>query len=733
MTTKYVDFLSKNADKIAEQNSVAVEVIHNTVQAVDNFLKDQSLVTANVLDNLSCETLEIVSITNLAKSKSIDLSPVEAMVEKAGISENLRGVAIEDISRCLADIREQQHSYASHIAQSRAPSASAGTEVVSSSYIQLFGGAAAGNIAAESKYVMTTPAVESFGIDMDTNAYDARTAIAVRLLRFHKSTIDRVIPRRPTDNDTIMFTQVNAEHYDLEKSQNRSAAVRYGNHARPLLELYRNPNIANTTAREVDLKLANATKGELFSDNVIKIGASFNLFDMAVDTNSIATQNTDWGDLISDGILLKDLYVEVTDGTDYETIVVPANNPFNVFVPPANNFMVSDRVCNYNSSYSITAGQKLKDGAVSALLAGVTAPHTIATTIAANVSVNLQSGEVSDSGANVRIQLVTTDDSAVVAGVQTAVNKLTFKVVGYSFTAYYSEENLRKAKSAVRIVSRQHTAVIPLSRTLLTEYSMLQTSSADVLSIVNEVNTIGNDSKGLGYVENAITYGRNRIAAEGQFKPADYKQSFGYSTVSGALVNPYIIDKAIDVGDLVDNLKSSELMYDIAGMVQYYLLKEFADIEWNSMLTRALPDGQKIRWKCITSEPIRKLLLNMPTRDGNAVGEPQDGAEGYLRLPDGTEIDIVTNTYSEYENKMTFVPTVEGDRESVLNFGNNWDRGVWVAHYPYTGNNASTKRIATNAREMVYPTNYVAMRLAVKNLDKLQDMAGQLKVVQVTP
>ena len=73
-------------------------------------------------------------------------------------------------------------------------------------------------------------------------------------------------------------------------------------------------------------------------------------------------------------------------------------------------------------------------------------------------------------------------------------------------------------------------------------------------------------------------------------------------------------------------------------------------------------------------------------------------------------------------NKIVMIPYRENNPEDILNFGHNWDYGTFVAHYNPQLDNAVNKRVFSNTRAMIVPTNPMGLYLDVKGLDEFIDM-----------
>ena len=88
---------------------------------------------------------------------------------------------------------------------------------------------------------------------------------------------------------------------------------------------------------------------------------------------------------------------------------------------------------------------------------------------------------------------------------------------------------------------------------------------------------------------------------------------------------------------------------------------------------------------------------------------------------------MVTTTFDVMRNKIVMIPWRENDPEDVLNFGHNWDYGTFIAHYNPQLDNAVNKRVFSNSRTMVIPTNPMGLYLDVKGMDKFINMFSTLE------
>ena len=73
-------------------------------------------------------------------------------------------------------------------------------------------------------------------------------------------------------------------------------------------------------------------------------------------------------------------------------------------------------------------------------------------------------------------------------------------------------------------------------------------------------------------------------------------------------------------------------------------------------------------------------------------------------------------------DKIVMIPWRENAPDDILNFGHNWDFGTFVAHYTPQLDNSVNKRVFSNTRSKVIPTNPMGLYLDVRNLNEFIDM-----------
>lgn len=713
-----------NPNTMGKFSSNKEDSTYKLIAVVDDFLKSESLVSSSSQQSMALESfsgeVRSLAIENFASMSS---QSVFDLVKAAGVPERFQMAACKDVVNLLHRVSKGDTAFTTHVAEGRR---SAQEGLIYPDLSAMFGAQTAFNLLSQQ------PGTESFGVDVNTNLFDARVAIIVRLMRFHASIIDRLVGRRPTTSDHVIIDVPVTEVYQLDKSQNVSRDVRYGSHRQPMILMYRDPTAVDTTAQRIHLRMENATKGELVEADILKADAVANLIDLSVDPSKVQFSKVDYSDLVSEGGQLEKIYVKVVQtpasGSPVEELIaLTATDSSSTFVTMANNRSAAERVCNFRKTFVLTSDAKQRDGSGSAILGLLNTTHAFRLDARMTVVVDIQKqGDITASGITLNPTFINLNKGTVDPAQKDIADTVSFEVYGYSVDFKFNEENLRKAKLAVKMTKRQLGFNIPVCRTVLVEYSHQQTVAEEIMATVNNVNILGADARGVGLIIDAINHGHEMLEAEKTYVEEDYNDRVMYKYAAGLQVLPTVVKDTLDIEAILANLSGGTLIADVRGMVDYYLIEKFANIQWNSMFRQALGE-QKLRWKCMTTVVVSKMLFNIPQKNNPATINPEGGADYAFELPDSTHVDVVETTFQKYENLMVFIPRID-DEESILNFGHNYDRGTWVANYGYTADSAATRRIATNPREQVWPTNMVAMILNVVGIDKLIEKAGTLKV-----
>jgi len=592
-------------------------------------------------------------------------------------------------------------------------------------------------------------AVESFGEYSDRVTSDSRLAVALTVLRAHKSLIDRVLPRHAAEDPVVIIKIPSPEVYNLEMSQNPSAATRVPANRQPLIELYRNPTAVDTTPQQIIVQKANdtGTPAQLQATGLIYAGQKVNLFDMTLNNNTIGFQAVDWTDLIADGGAVGSVVIQVTQtpttgNPTIEQYTFPTQYLRQAQFTTQTNVQDSgDRMANLRSKWSLTTGSTVTGGTSStgaALTSGATSTIFSSWTgvnllieLTFNANLNIKNG-YTDGNGTIAASLQT-NLSSVPSAVQTAFGELTFQVVAWSPYLFFSEENMRKTSAAVRMNWKEMEFLIPPGRNFIVDYSLMgQELGADVTNTVSEVINIGNSWRSVNIMNNTLTSVYNRLQYELSNPDIDYYSSVQQDYAAGTLSLPHVQMLSLDVSQAAV-MRESERLSDLHNYVTARILALIADGHNKSMYTENFEPGERARYKVITSGPIAEVLFGI-TNYWNTLDDKVAVAEGSsysLKLPNGTQLDIVKSNFMFFANKMLIVPVRDAKPDDVTSFGTILDRGTFVGQYTPVSNGAANKRIVANSREILFPTNPNGYIITVTGLNTelavLTDSAGLME------
>lgn len=700
---------------------------------VVNFLDTFNLVDPNrskgsleSLDNYTHVLNDVVTVDSIGPQEILNL------VEECRIPQQYRMDAVKAVGACIMKYQDQD-ILASHFGGKDSALESLGDVNFKSldTYFDsgfLKNGYYVGDASA---------ALESFGASIDKTLLDARVAIAITILKFHKGIMPRLLPNRPIDSNVVLYTVDRAEVYDLAASQSNSATERYkGTHRVPFVDLYRDPSPANTETKPVVVKAANDSAGTyVFQDGILKAGVTANLFDLSLDSNTIGYSHVDYTDLISEGARVKTVIVEVKD-----TSAIPAVSeyiPVDVYERPGSRFVMipnasdaADRVCNIEMATKFVNGTVKLNGVASSILNVLDANHYIAIDLNIQGKINLRTSYASLMG-SVVAALKTADGTAPVAAIQSAFDNLEFSVVAWEPDCKFSEENLRKTTKALRILTKPIAFEIPGSANWVVKHSLTQPRPEATINALSNAMRVGNDDRGIKTILNAMDRVYNRIVAEASQPDIPYEQRAMNDFVSGHKVVPYIYKGTIDIDDEVKVMRSAEALSDVRGLVEKKLLEVLTILYNMSFFVQALDPGQRPVFKVLTSGYVLDSILNVPyyhtALDQSAAEKAGDDIIEYRRiLPNGTELQVVTTTFDYFTNKILMVPFIPGAPESDLNFGHLWDRGVFVVQTTPFVNNAGFKEIVANSREFPFITTPVGALLEVSGVSKIYENISTL-------
>jgi len=712
MSSKFDDFRSAFTKSAKKKGN-----LEDILLADEIFTHTNTFITTNHLMSSSA-ALENLSATPvlIQKDNGPDAHAIETFVDKCLVPEAMKFRTCMELSRII----HGDNTDVSNFMKVERPDAK---NVVPLS--RIYGVNALDFIANDGRLAM-----ESFGENTDKLTSDTRLNVALTVMKAHRSLIDRVLARQAVEDIITTIKIPSPEVYNLDLSQNSSAAVRYDTHTRhPMIELNRNPNPVNTTPKLiVPLSENDNDDAPQMLGTSLRTGMQINLFDLSMDANKIGYSHIDWTDLISDGGAISVLYIAVTK-TD--TTTTPATITTEMFPIPvkfhrdaqfttlSNVNDSGDRGVQLQAVYALTSTSTQSDKAASVILAEYTAAK-IVLDIGFNSRLSIKTGYISGSGQVSAKLISSTPGGSVSAPLVADFANLSFAVVSYDTSLYFSEENLRKTTAAIRMNYKQLQFLIPVGRTFIVDYSLAnQDVGEDVISTVNQAINLGNDARGLGIIADTFESVSERLTFEAANPDIDWYNSVAQDYAAGTLSLPHVYVGELDLSKTAV-MRETERLGDLHSYVTSRILGLLADAYNKSLYLTTLEAGEKPVFKVVTSTVIKSLLFGITNyyNNLNDKADIADGADYSLYLPDGTRLDIVGTTFKAYEGLMVLFPVRESDPESVTSFGKLLDRGTYTAQYTPVSNGAANKRIICNSREIVFPTNPMGISLTVIGVDE---------------
>ena len=704
--------------------------VRNVYEKASDFLINNRLTTytANDIGNSSASQLsfglEHLTIGNDDVSATID---ADSLLDAARIPANRRDEAVQSLALLLAKFGAAGNSSLKYIT-SHFGSGNRNQELSNNITASTHGAYAPSimNLVSDT----AIPAMEAFGTSSDKVLPDIRAAIAVTLLRFHRGLADRILHRRVSDTPYVKYVQTYAEFYDMLKTNDADHRVRNdGSHRQPFINLYADPSPVSQELQPIVPLKANDDSREsvLVSDGVIKVGPKVNLFDLSRLANEFGKSHINWTDLVSEGSVLDSVYVEFAKGGTKETYQIAlrqlAQAALNMF-PNASDS--ADRSTSINTRTVFNKDSTDINGKPTELFASFTDNDFVRVGLNFHVCINNKTSDTLGYGA-ISFKGFNRANVALKSECTTALEGMTCTLIGYTIDARYSEENLRRSNLAIQTNVKTYDYEISNGRYILVDYSLQEEAPDAVMKFVSEAISLGTDHRAVDIITHQLMYIYDRNHEEATIPGLqDRLSTLGLNYAAGMMVRPTALLATIDLAN-VDTIRSSDILGDIRQYVEWQLLNLISYLNQNSYYKRQLNDGEVPKFKVVSSNIIIDNLLNIPhihnhLNTSSSVSETNGGVEFRRVLPNGVELDCVSTTFNDLRDKMFIIPFRDGDPESVLNFGTNWDYGTFVGSYDYQGNNAVNKRFISNNRTQVIPTNPIGLYINVRNLDTIINM-----------
>lgn len=717
--------ISVNEDNVS---IVEQQTIDSVFANVKNFIATNNLVQPEYFHSLESLETATKSLNKAVDVSGVGIEPLIALCQNCNVPSKHLKAAVESVAQCIHNYCNN-YGASQHFAKGSAPSANHGDYEVRG-----FDGIFSDRMNALVKGE-TASSLESFGADVSNVISDAKVAITVTILRYHRGAIHRLIPNIPTDSVMVSYKVDHMEVYDLAKSRSDNAAERYDDkHRVPFVDLYGDPSPANTQLKPIVLRTANdqaSPNNRLIAENVGKINTSINMFDYSIDAGQIGYTHIDFTDIVADNVRIKALYVNVSDGSSDELFrIVVSEYAGARMLMNANNLDSADRTCNFKDILVLGNDSKTSSDVTSTLLGGLTDDAVVKLMTNASGSVNLKTSEIIVL-ASTAPSVGTVSGNAVIAADQTIFDGLTFTVVGFEPAAEFSEENIRKTTRAMRIMTKQVSYEIPGSQNFVVQYSLTQTRPETVIDGLAKLMALGNDDRGIRLIMDTMGNVKDRIVAESKLTSENYVNKIGQAFVSGQRVKPAIFFHTIEIDAELKNMRSADKWGDIRALAEENLLNILSRLYRESYYSQELGDGEKPVFNCLTSIPIKSSLLSVPHYHNHladsAADKVADGVIEFRRtLPDGTVLNVITTTFNYMDDKIIMVPVRPARPQSILNFAQNRERGQFLAQATPTINDSIFNSVIGNSREFPIVTCPVGAIVQVSGLHAIFDTFGAL-------
>ncbi len=569
------------------------------------------------------------------------------------------------------------------------------------------------------------PGMEAFGANIDTVASDIRVSLAVDLLAFHRSLTDRAMPRQTHTSPYVIYNQSYTEVYDMFKAMAKDAQTRNeGDHITPFINLYTDPKMVSVELTPVVPVLerdSDPTNPQLHADGVVLNNKTVNLFDLSMIPTKTGFTHIDQTDLLSEGVIFDSVYVEVSKGGVKETFqfVVNREQQAKYFISP-NGIDSGDRVLLFPYLARVDKYLKQFNGTDTVIFKDATIDDYVKFRFNISSTINLKTAELQTS--IVVTPEVGSTGAVLSADLQTLIDgDFKVSILGYSVDARYSEENLRKTNLALRSNRRQYYFEISQGRNIVYDYSLQETLPESALAMMTEVNSLGVDHRTINIAvqQLGLVFQRNQQEnADPNFNRR--RERLAHQYLSGQQVNPTAIMGKIDLNE-VDSLKSGEYLGDVRGKVQQQLLLYISQLHQVSQYRYQL-GTETPTYTVITSPIVMENLFQIEHYHNHLNKDPQvDGqnVEYRLVLPNGVILNCITCSFGYIRDKIIVIPTRPNKPDDVLNFGHYLDYGTFIAHYNPQYENSVYKRMFSNSRTTLIPTNPSGLYIQVFGLEEL--------------
>lgn len=595
----------------------------------------------------------------------------------------------------------------------------------------LVGSGAAALYSADSKSVVNF-GLEAFGATANSVQHDNITALRLQTFQLKNSVIDRCLRRDAVNTTTITYLQANGEIYDLHRSRSPNPVDRVYDHVALIDTKAERSDVLDTTAHRVELLPDNDPDGKYLwkgKANNLKLPFKGNIMTLSLNKNVIG-DGIDYTDLLSEGATIDTVTLSISDGSNTSFVKV-ITKPLTgaMFTASPNSTDSGTQTANFQQGVALNSKTLDSETGVAATALATLTDCTLYVSLDMTGNVNIKFGNLSISGTASLDDAYLRDDMNLEIRDENdprlqILKKLTITPVSCTTDFRWSEENLRKTTTTVRVNESQRQINIPVGKSYFVELSIAQAPEDLTLKLTGDAISIGNDTRGISVINDRLEATYDITSSTNMILAMNDSILRSNISIAWSLSRPYVIKDSLDLSDTKNyaNLKQSELLSDIQSRVTQTLLKNLAILGGKTLYSTALAPGEQVVYKLIGYGPLVDLVLGIPqyhaTLDDVTRVDNDSDADLIITLKNGIRLEIVKTYFTKWMNKFLIFPVRKEEKENdVLSFGAIKDAGMFAADFVYTGSvtGSTSRRFVSNSRAFPVITNSMGMILELPN------------------
>lgn len=319
--------------------------------------------------------------------------------------------------------------------------------------------------------------------------------------------------------------------------------------------------------------------GESITTSPLKIGMELDLLGISQTQTLLDNGTMDETDSIDPHVILENVYISVTNGTDTDIIKLPTTNiPLSNFTyMPQNNYRMM-QLAFETTSIVLNASTTQVDGSAPVVLAALASDnYVMRLKVKMTGSVNIETGATSVYGNTIEIYSLQDTTGAAVdqtsgdgQTIATAIGGGNTTFLGYDLTAWRTNMNRRTRGQILNITFYTQLYSVPLR--------------SPITAIHPVTVDVANDTTSLTALITATHIRTSNDAVTSLIDAASLLQQYASSPAIGQnlegpqllgvgrfLVKPYYKELPVDVSTQINTLRSAQRVEDIQGLLVNYI------------------------------------------------------------------------------------------------------------------------------------------------------------------